>query len=83
MFGFGEHQEAMTATCPSCQSPMEDKGAHGIRMGGLTGLAGAAAGAVLGQLADEGEEAFEKKLAVQVFVRPQFREVSFKYHGGL
>ena len=52
-------------------------------MGGLTGLAGAAAGAVHGQLADEGEEAFEKKLAVQVFVCPQCREVSFKYHGGL
>ncbi len=83
MFGLGEHHEALTATCPCCQTAMEDKGAHGIRMGGLTGIAGAAAGVVFGQLADDGEEAFEKKLAVQVFVCPQCREVSFKYRGGL
>lgn len=83
MFGFGEHHEAMTATCPSCNSAMEDKGAHGLRMGGLTGLGGAALGMIGGQLADDGEEAFEKKLAVQVFVCPQCQEISFKYRGGL
>ena len=36
-----------------------------------------------GQMADDGEEAFEKKLKVQVFVCPQCSEISFKYHGGL
>lgn len=83
MFGFGEHPENMTATCPCCQTPMEDKGAHGMRMGGLTGLGGAALGMIGGQLADDGEEALEKKLKVQVFVCPQCQEMSFKYHGGL
>ncbi|WP_312283648.1 hypothetical protein [Candidatus Igneacidithiobacillus taiwanensis] len=83
MFGFGEHQEAMQATCPCCQTQMQDMGAHGIRMGGLTGLGGAALGMIAGQLADDGEEAFEKKLKVQVFVCPNCKEVSFKYHGGL
>lgn len=83
MFGFGEHTEAMTATCPCCNTNMEDKGAHGLRMGGLTGLGGAALGMIGGQLADDGEEAFEKKLAVQVFVCPQCHEISFKYRGGL
>ncbi|MDD3760578.1 MAG: hypothetical protein PHO57_07070 [Acidithiobacillus sp.] len=84
MFGFGEHnQEAMQATCPCCQTQMQDMGAHGIRMGGLTGLGGAALGMIGGQLADDGEEAFEKKLQVQVFVCPQCHEVSLKYRGGL
>lgn len=84
MFGFGEKpQEQQNATCPCCQTPMQDMGAHGIRMGGLTGLGGAALGMNGGQLADDGEEAFEKKLKVQVFVCPQCSEMSFKYHGGL
>ncbi len=83
MFGFGEHQRNLTAICPCCQSQMEDKGAHGIRMGGLTGLGGAALGMIGGQMADDGEEAFEKKLKVQVFVCPQCQEISFKYHSGL
>jgi len=26
MFGFGEHQEAMQATCPCCQTQMQDMG---------------------------------------------------------
>lgn len=30
-----------------------------------------------------GEEAFEKKMEVQVFVCPQCHEVSFKYRNGL
>ncbi|MDD2749878.1 hypothetical protein [Acidithiobacillus sp.] len=51
--------------------------------GGLTGLGGAAFGMIAGQMADDGEEAFEKKLKVQVFVCPQCSEMSFKYHGGL
>ncbi|PKY11865.1 hypothetical protein B1757_02585 [Acidithiobacillus marinus] len=88
MFGFGEHQENITATCPCClaggsQTQMQDMGAHGIRMGGLTGIGGAALGMLGGQMADDGEEAFEKKLKVQVFVCPQCHEVSFKYRGGL
>jgi hypothetical protein len=83
VFGFGEHQAVQNATCPCCQTPMEDKGEHGIRMGGLTGMLGAGAALVGGQLAEDGEEAFEKKLAVQVFVCPQCQEVSFKYRGGL
>ncbi|MGK9450252.1 hypothetical protein ACSSZE_03165 [Acidithiobacillus caldus] len=83
MLGFGEHQDAMTVTCPCCQTPMEDKGAHGIRLGGLTGLLGAGAAMIGGQLAEDGEEAFEKKLEVQVFVCPQCHEVSFKYRKGL
>jgi hypothetical protein len=71
MFGFGEKpQEQQTATCPCCQTPMQDMGAHGLRMGGLTGLGGAALGMIAGQMADDGEEAFEKKLKVQVFVCP-------------
>ncbi len=84
MFGFGEqHHEAMQATCPCCQTQMQDMGTHGVRMGGLTGLGGAALGMIGGQLADDGEEAFEKKLKVQVFVCPQCKEISFKYLGGL
>ncbi len=83
MFGFGEHHEVMHATCPCCQTQMQDMGTHGVRLGGLTGLGGAALGMIGGQLADDGEEAFEKKLKVQVFVCPQCKEVSFKYLGGL
>ena len=85
MFGFGEHQpqQVLQQPCPRCQTPMQYLGNHGIRMGGLTGLAGAAAGAIFGQLADDGEEAFEKKMAVQVHVCPQCAEVSLKYQGGL
>ncbi|MCY0872346.1 MAG: hypothetical protein OWQ56_06535 [Acidithiobacillus caldus] len=82
MFGFGEHQQT-PVNCPCCQSPMQDMGAHGIRVGGLTGIGGAALGVIAGQLADDAEEAFEKKLKVQIFVCPQCSEVSFKYHGGL
>lgn len=44
MFGFGEHTENITATYPCCQTAMQDMGAHGIRMGGLTGLGGASLG---------------------------------------
>jgi hypothetical protein len=70
MFGFGaKPQEQQTATCPCCQTPMQDMGAHGIRMGGVTGLGGAALGMIGGQIADDGEEAFEKKLKVQGNVR--------------
>lgn len=84
MFGFGDKpQEQQTATCPCCQSPMQDMGTHGVRMGGLTGLAGAAVGMLGGQLADDGEEAFEKKAVFQIFVCPQCHETSFKYHKGL
>lgn len=83
MFGFGERQEAMAVNCPCCQTPMQDMGAHGIRMGGLTGMLGAGAALLGGQVADDAEEAFEKKMAVQVFVCPQCHEVSLKYHGGL
>lgn len=83
MFGFGEHSEVTGATCPCCQSSMQDMGAHGIRMGGLTGILGAGAAMLGGQLAEDGEEAFEKKMQVQVFVCPQCHEVSLKYRGGL
>lgn len=35
MFGFGEHTENITATCPCCQTTMQqDMGAHGY-LGGL------------------------------------------------
>lgn len=44
MFGFGEHQRNLTAICPCCLSQMEDKGTHGMRMGGLTGLGGCGLG---------------------------------------
>lgn len=84
MFGFGERpQDQQSAQCPCCQSQMNDMGEHGVRMGGLTGLGGAALGMLGGQLADDGEEAFEKKMKVQVFVCPQCQEVSLKYRGGL
>lgn len=85
MFGFGEHaqEQVQQQSCPRCQSAMQYLGDHGIRMGGLTGLGGAAAGAIFGQLATDGEEAFEKKMAVQVHVCPQCSEVSLKYRGGL
>lgn len=86
MFGFGEHaqqQQVQQQACPRCQTAMQYMGDHGIRMGGLTGLGGAAAGAIFGQLATDGEEAFEKKMAVQVHVCPQCAEVSLKYRGGL
>jgi hypothetical protein len=36
-----------------------------------------------GQLASDGEEAFEKKMVVQVFVCPQCHETSLKYIKGL
>ncbi len=85
MFGFGNNSGGgvQTPGCPCCQTPMRDMGQHGLRMGGLTGIAGAAVGAVFGQLATDGEEAFEKKLKVQVFVCPSCAEVSLKYLGGL
>jgi hypothetical protein len=62
---------------------MQDMGAHGIHMGGLTGLGGAALGMIAGQMADDGEDAFEKRLKVQVAVCPQCSDLSFKYHGGI
>ncbi len=83
MFGFGRSEEIPAQNCPVCQTRMEDKGAHGIRMGGLTGLMGAGAALLGGQLAEDGEEAFEKKMMVQVLVCPQCAEVSLKYKGGL
>lgn len=83
MFGFGEHQEVPEASCPCCQTQMQDMGAHGIRMGGLTGMLGAGAALIGGQLAEDGEEAFEKKMEVQVFVCPSCHEVSLKYRKGL
>ncbi len=36
-----------------------------------------------GQMATDGEEAFEKKMAVGVYVCPQCAEVSLNYRGGL
>ena len=84
MFGFGENQQqVMQAQCPCCQTQMQDMGTHGIRMGGLTGMLGAGAAMLGGQLASDGEEAFEKKMVVQVFVCPQCHETSFKYIKGL
>ncbi|MEB8535535.1 hypothetical protein [Acidithiobacillus ferriphilus] len=83
MFGFGEHQEAMTAQCPCCQTQMQDKGTHGVRLGGVTGLLGAGMDAVLGNVGEDANEAFEKKMTVQLFVCPQCREVSMKYVTGL
>ncbi len=82
MFGFGK-EEMPAVNCPACQTAMQDMGSHGIRMGGLTGILGAGAAALGGQLADDAEEAFEKKMAVRVFVCPQCHEVSLKYQGGL
>jgi len=72
----------MQAQCPCCQTQMQDMGTHGIRMGGLTGILGAGAAMLGGQLASDGEEAFEKKMVVQVIVCPQCHETSFKYIGG-
>lgn len=55
MFGFREKsQEQQSATCPCCQSPMQDMGMHGIDMGGLTGLGDAALGMIAVQMADDG-----------------------------
>jgi hypothetical protein len=62
---------------------MDYLGDHGIRMGGLTGMLGAGAALLGGQLAEDGEEAFEKKMDVRVHVCPQCAEVSLKYKGGL
>lgn len=85
MFGFGQEVREPVAPqpCPRCQTPMQYLGDHGIRMGGLTGMLGAGAALIGGQLATDGEEAFEKKMAVQVHVCPQCAEVSLKYKGGL
>ncbi len=83
MFGFGQQEQVAQQPCPCCQTPMQYLGDHGIRMGGLTGMLGAGAALIGGQLATDGEEAFEKKMAVQVHVCPQCAEVSLKYKGGL
>ncbi len=36
-----------------------------------------------GQMADDAEEAFEKKMKVDVYICPQCQDVRFKYRGGL
>jgi hypothetical protein len=82
MFGFHEHEDIPYVTCV-CGADMVHHGAHGIRMGGLTGLMGAGAAMIGGQMADDGEEAFEKKLEVDVFVCPKCQDVRFKYRKGL
>ena len=85
MFGFGEHPEhenAQNVTC-TCGADMAYQGEHGIRMGGLTGLLGAGAAMIGGQMADDAEEAFEKKMKVDVYICPQCQDVRFKYRGGL
>jgi hypothetical protein len=82
MFGFGERESAQVVTC-ICGADMDHHGAHGIRMGGLTGVLGAGAAMIGGQLADDGEEAFEKKLEVDVYVCSQCQDVRFKYRKGL
>ena len=85
MFGFGEHEDhanVQQVTC-TCGSNMAYQGAHGLRMGGLTGMLGAGAAMLGGQLASDGEEAFEKKLEVDIYVCPQCQDVRFKYRKGL
>lgn len=80
MLDFGEHATAAQTTCLYCHTTMQDMGTHDIPMGELSG----AALSLLGrQLADDGEEAFEHQIKVQIFVGPQCHEVSFKYRGGL
>lgn len=82
MFGFHERETIPNVTC-ACGADMEYHGAHGLRMGGLTGMLGAGAAMLGGQMAEDGEEAFEKKLEVDVFVCPQCQDVRFKYRKGL
>ncbi|WP_024892591.1 hypothetical protein [Acidithiobacillus thiooxidans] len=85
MFGLGSPRQSSfpTPDCPCCQTPMQSVGQHGVRLGGLTGMAGAAAAMLGGQLASDGEEAFEKKMRTEIFVCPSCSEISMKYLGGL
>lgn len=87
MFWFEENQnqgnlQVETVTCV-CGAGMSYQGEHGIRVGGLTGLMGAGAAMLGGQLADDAEEALEKKMKVGIYVCPQCQDVRFKYRGGL
>ncbi|ACH83641.1 hypothetical protein HMI48_11000 [Acidithiobacillus ferrooxidans] len=85
MFGFGEHNDhanVQQVTC-TCGTNMAYQGAHGLRMGGLTGMLGAGAAFLGGQVATDGEEAFEKKLEVDIYVCPQCQDVRLKYRKGL
>lgn len=84
MFGFGEHpSNAVAVACTGCGTGMSYQGEHGIRMGGLTGLLGAGAALLGGQLAEDGEEAFEKKMVVDLYICPQCADVRLKYKRGL
>ena len=50
-----------------------------IRMGGLIGLLGARAAMIGGQMADDGEEAFEKKFGSRYFRVPASEHIRSKY----
>lgn len=76
-------QQYDNQTCPACQSPMAYGGQHGIRMGGVTGLKAAALDFFGGNLGQEANEVFEKKLSVELFVCENCGEITFKYLSGL
>jgi hypothetical protein len=58
-------------------------GQHGLRMGGVTGLKGAALDFFGGNLGQEVNEAFEKKLSTEIFICESCGHIEFRYLGGL
>jgi hypothetical protein len=83
MFGFGEHQQETPSVTCLCGAAMDHHGVHGIRLGGITGLVGAAAGLAFGSKEDAVNQAFEKKMECDVFICPQCLDVRLKYRKGL
>ncbi|MCY0889081.1 MAG: hypothetical protein OWQ59_11580 [Alicyclobacillaceae bacterium] len=76
--GTGHSQmQATQRDCLRCQSPMEYRGAHAIRTGGLSRGAGLVTDMLLGGRDEEFlDTAMERSTALHVFVCPQCAEVS-------
>lgn len=85
MFGLGQKtsgQQYTDCQC-GCGAAMTYAGNHGLRIGGITGLAGAAADVFFSNVGQGVNEAFEKKIMVDIFICETCGDLRFKYCGGL
>ncbi len=83
MFGHTQGgQQYDTCQCV-CGANMTYAGNHGVRVGGITGIAGAAADLLFSNIGQGVNEAFEKKIKADIFICETCGDIRFKYCGGL
>ncbi|WP_414039384.1 hypothetical protein ACJU26_09150 [Acidithiobacillus sp. M4-SHS-6] len=83
MFGKNASQQQYPEPTCRCGNVMTFAGQHGIRLGGITGIKAAALDFFGGQLGQEANEAFEKKLSTELFICQKCGSIEFKYLGGV